>query len=66
MIKLEVKNYCQDCPDFEAVVERLEKQEYIDDPAKMSVRFVKRCDTYISCAHRERCSSIADRIGKVW
>lgn len=47
MIKLEVENYCQNCPHFEADVD---KQSLCADGA------VVICDTYICCEHREGCA----------
>lgn len=49
MICLNVKEYCADCPEFEANVERL----YI-----RSVKNDRTIKTVITCEHAQRCESI--------
>lgn len=46
MIKLEVEDYCQDCPHFEADVD---KQILYAGETPMI------CNTYIRCDHRMAC-----------
>lgn len=46
MIKLEVEDYCQDCPEFE--------------PAYSHIRYLNtgKCDTFVECEHKSRCRNI--------
>jgi hypothetical protein len=51
MIKLYVEGYCQNCPDFEPEVEKLEHDSY-------SVEYNEHvccCETVITCKYRDRC-----------
>lgn len=43
MITLDVKDFCQNCPEFEAEV--------------MKIQFLDRTDTHITCEHIEKCSA---------
>lgn len=54
MIKLSVMEYCEDCPEFEAHVE---KREYMEDDAFSQFCFVKS-NTVVTCAHRDRCELV--------
>lgn len=56
MIKLEVKDYCQNCPDFKPVTEQiiLSSSGRTDN--------VNRCTTYIHCKHENRCANIYRQI----
>lgn len=45
MIQLNVENYCQECPDFDPVTERL----YAGGEVAMII---------VSCEHKERCERI--------
>lgn len=51
MIRLDVAEYCDECDDFIAAVEK---------PSKMFTEgeIVLRTDTIVSCAHRKRCEAI--------
>lgn len=51
MIRLEVKDYCHDCVDFEADVEGPTKLYSVDD-------IVAWTDTIVRCKHRNRCANI--------
>lgn len=50
MIKLEVEDYCQDCPEFE--------------PAYSHVRYLNtgKCDTFVECEHKIKCLGIAQNM----
>lgn len=50
MIKLDVRDYCQECPDFEADVNR----NVITGPFDELIE----CNTVIQCENRIRCESI--------
>ena len=54
MIELIVKEYCQDCPDFEALV-TIRKDNFEDVE---SCRIIKRCNTTVTCSHAKRCEGI--------
>ena len=49
MIKLDVNDYCQSCPDFEAAVEKFE-YGYLNE--------VKSVNTTIRCENRDRCRNL--------
>ena len=51
MIFLEVQPYCQNCLDFQAVVEH-------PDTLYASGEIVERGDTIVRCANRRRCESL--------
>lgn len=58
MIKLEIADYCQNCPGFEAEVENptliynaLGDVDYLGD-------------TLIRCEHRERCKNVYKQVKK--
>lgn len=51
MIKLDVEDYCDTCPDFEPTAEKIVYQTVEDSK-------IKSCDTVVSCKLKERCASI--------
>lgn len=56
MIKVEVEDYCQQCPDFESEV---------DKPPKVysgNGHYTYIGDTIIRCVYRHRCKSIENHI----
>lgn len=55
MIKLEIENYCEECPDFDADVQKPDK--YYADGKVIMVG-----DTIIRCEHRERCERLKKRL----
>lgn len=57
MIKLDVAEYCHNCPEFEPLVEQDTKGLLYD----MSLIV----DTTIKCAHRDRCRSMCRYLEKV-
>lgn len=59
MIILKVKPYCQNCPDFEAAVEKLDLGAGWDSETK---DYISRCDTFVYCEHAERCAKITDHL----
>ena len=59
MIKLEVEKYCENCPEFEADVD---KTSYIS--SSMQSIHESFCNTVITCEHRERCRVIMDYLSK--
>ena len=61
MIILNVADYCQDCPEFEAHVEKdiLEYEEFTSDKTHLV-----GVNTNISCEHRDRCEEIRKFIEK--
>ena len=54
MIKLSVMDYCEDCPEFEAHVEKFdyEQEDF------WSYRTFRKTTTEITCAHRDRCELV--------
>lgn len=48
MIRLSIPDFCQNCPDFDAYVEKYE--------------YNNTCQTSITCEHLERCRNIKLRI----
>ena len=55
MIKLEVEEYCDDCPEFDAHVE---KEVLFAGYSK------KYCNTNITCEHKDKCKRLKDMIEK--
>ena len=67
MIKLEVEDYCQSCPEFEPDVDKDIDRYFVDtfdpfDPFDTERREHVVCDTIIRCEHRGRCRSIKTQI----
>lgn len=57
MIKLALMPYCDDCPYFEAVVEKPGRvQKFIVEEDKFVVKNLG--NTYVSCKRRETCEAI--------
>jgi hypothetical protein len=54
MIKLVVEDYCQDCPEFEAHVE---KDVYVED-SPIDFRRLIRSKNTITCVHKDRCELV--------
>lgn len=55
MIKLEVEEYCDDCPEFDAHVEK----------AVLFAGYSKKyCNTNITCEHKNKCKRLKDMIEK--
>lgn len=55
MIKLEVEEYCDDCPEFDA---RVEKAVLFDGYSK------EYRNTNITCEHKDKCKRLKDMIEK--
>lgn len=57
MIKLDVADYCRDCPDFEpqaqGEVTTLTQFNY-----GVSTDFITKCNTVVQCKYRYRCAAI--------
>ena len=53
MINLKVEKYCENCPEFEADVD---KTSYIS--SSMQSIHESFCNTVITCEHRERCACL--------
>lgn len=53
MIKLEVEEYCDDCPEFDA---HIEKAVLFDGYSK------EYCNTNITCEHKDKCKRLKDMI----
>lgn len=64
MIKLEVENYCQSCPEFEPDVDRNTQRYFAEDfnPFAYEPRVYTVCDTIVRCEHRVRCQCIKTQI----
>lgn len=56
MIKLEVEEYCDNCPEFDAHVE---KYALFPDFSKK-----KYFNTNITCEHKDKCERLKDMIEK--
>lgn len=61
MIKLLIEDYCQDCPDFEAVGEVT--RNYHCEPGSYINQLVG-VDTYVRCKYKDRCATMHDFITK--
>lgn len=55
MIELEVEEYCDDCPEFDA---HIEKAVLFDGYSK------EYCNTNITCEHKDKCKRLKDMIEK--
>lgn len=62
MIKLNVEEYCQDCPDFEAEVEKATVEVHDFDFMSCGIKTVT--DTVIKCANCEKCDKIRQYLAK--
>jgi hypothetical protein len=61
MIKLNVENYCKDCPEFKATVDKGDSYVTCVDGIFREVPG----DTVVSCAHKARCAAIADYLASL-
>ena len=64
MIELKVKEYCHNCPDFEAKVTVQDTDLFAAGESESVGRF---CNTTVSCSHAKRCEGIKrylERTGK--
>ena len=64
MIKLEVEDYCQECPDFDAEIVKVDKS-YADHCYGFNgVKYatVHLHDTTISCKNKRKCAVIEECI----
>ena len=48
MIKLDIQDYCCNCPDFE--------------PEKVVIKSFWEVNTFVQCEHKGKCMAIAERI----
>lgn len=65
MIRLDVEQYCHECPDFEPDVQRPEKDIlYGSDPSGRSLQLVSMSDTIIRCKYRDRCRALSRYLEK--
>lgn len=55
MIKLDVKDYCQACPDFEAAVRKPDTYYAEGRPYVVG-------DTIVRCEYREQCERLKKRL----
>lgn len=60
MIKLEIEEYCDNCPDFESDISKDSTIAY--DPLEFIPKSTEINCTIIRCANREKCASIASRL----
>lgn len=62
MIKLEIEEYCQNCPDFVPDTDKEFKAYFTDDydgiPPGRKLR--RLCKTTIRCKYRKRCDELVD------
>lgn len=56
MISLHVRDYCQNCPDFQPDVEKNTLEGYYD------YECITRTNTTIFCAYRKRCALMYERL----
>ena len=54
MIELNVKEYCQECPDFDAKV----SVRYDEKPNDSRCTIIKIICTTVTCKHAKRCEGI--------
>lgn len=70
MIKLDVKPYCENCPDFEPWVEKEDETITVTDPIGYSrdfglvpdVRVIHNCNTTVMCKHRHKCNCMMEHL----
>ncbi len=62
MIKLELDEYCQNCPDFVSDVEKDHKGEFINGNcfSRGDLKLKRTCNTVIRCKYRKRCEELVD------
>lgn len=58
MIRLEVEEYCSQCPEFMPDVDKHEETMWCQDFRSMEEKAVRRCDTIVRCKHATRCAGI--------
>lgn len=58
MIKLQVAEYCQNCPEFEPRVTKDEQNYSMFDTKSLEFVGPRYCDTTITCEHAARCQTI--------
>ena len=58
MIKVEVQDYCQDCPHFEADITYPVKHTFFNHATGEREACFSSNDTTIRCKHREHCANL--------
>lgn len=58
MIRLEVEEYCSQCPEFEPDVDKKEEILQYQDFKLMINETIRLCDTVVRCKHAARCEGI--------
>lgn len=61
MIKLDVENYCENCPEFKADV----RKTYPIETCIEGIFKVIPGDTIVQCANRSRCAVIVDYLASL-
>lgn len=72
MIKLDIMPYCQECPDFEAHVDKNEETQTFTAPMGHSkgfglvpdVKVIHRCNTTVMCKHHNKCRCIMEHLSE--
>ena len=62
MITLVIESYCENCPEFEAKVNKNIQRMYEAGPFMEFPRCYTTCTTTVTCVHKDRCASIKDQI----
>lgn len=58
MIRLEVEEYCSQCPEFTPDVDKNEETLQYQDFKLMINETIRRCNTIVRCKHATRCAEI--------
>ena len=56
MIRLEIEKYCEDCSEFEPMVDKDDFEIY----DRFLHQHVNRADTQIFCKHKKRCEKMIE------
>lgn len=59
MITLDVDQWCNNCPEFEAEVD---KDTYLSNDFMVEEKPIYTTDTKITCKHRQRCRSMVKEL----
>ena len=54
MINLDVREYCQQCPSFEADVDRAVTRDFFDN--------ITMCETTVRCKNRDKCEQMYEHM----
>lgn len=61
MIRLDVAEYCQNCPDFEVYVEEVNHAELFNPD---TFEYIQKKDFKVECLHKYKCSAMLSYLEK--